>query len=293
MTKSEEIFNYCLEKYNNVFTATRDKLTDEALKSSKKHILNNQKTEEIEKAAQKEAIKQSIIDGRLVFPDYIAVLWSYIYKAHLYRKSGITDPIVVHNAISAEQSWRASSGHAFEEMIKELGTSALNGTGIKFILQKDLNILIKANELANEPRDIAWLEKKIKGDTFDLYVISIKEGKTYCVGCCQCKTSIRDRVTRDREPSIEAMKSFFWSIAFVLDGTMLNVPKYIDMVNGNPNSDFVINGWHGLYDLSSTTNNDRIYALDINFEILRNHTIKAVEYWHTQRQWFNVEWKAK
>ena len=181
---------------------------------------------------------------------------------------------------------------SFEKVICRLANLKLVDTHINFLLQRDLNILIKANELANEPRDIAWLEKKIKSDTFDLYVINIKDGKTYCVGCCQCKTSIRDRVTRDREPSIEAMKCFFWSIAFVLDGTMLNVPKYIDMVNGNPNSDYAKNGWHGLYDLSSSKNNDRIYALDINFDILRNHTIKAVEYWHTQRQWFNQDWRA-
>lgn len=44
-----------------------------------------------------------------------------------------------------------SSGHAFEEMVKELASLALHGTGVEIILQRDLNTLIKADELANEP----------------------------------------------------------------------------------------------------------------------------------------------
>ena len=160
--------------------------------------------------------------------------------------------------------------------------SVLGDLPVEFVLQRDLNTLIKAGEIANEPRDISWLKEQIKGNIFDLFAITtyedkkfcfgcvqcktsvinisisfpfvikpltlfepvvhgflgmlakeikIKvkrinnlfaittyEDKKFCFGCVQCKTSIRDRVTRDREPSIHAMESYFWSVVFVLDG---------------------------------------------------------------------------
>lgn len=58
---------------------------------------------------------------------------------------------------------------SFEEMVKELASLALYGTGVEIVLQRDLNTLIKANELANEPRDISWLKEQIKANIFDLY----------------------------------------------------------------------------------------------------------------------------
>ena len=144
-------------------------------------------------------------------------------------------------------------------MTKELANLALCNTPIKFLLQRDLSTLLKAKELANDPRDIAWLEKQIEVDNFDLYVVAVKDDKIYCFGCVQCKTSIRDRVSRDRELSSEAMRAFFWSISLVLDGTMLKTPKSIAMVNGGQTT-FSENGWHGMCDLSSTFRGIKIYS---------------------------------
>lgn len=185
-----------------------------------------------------------------------------------------------------------SNSHAFSNMTKELANLALCGTPIKFLLQRDLSTLLKAKELANDPRDIAWLEKQIDVDNFDLYVTAEKDGKTFCFGCVQCKTSIRDRVSRDRELSSEAMKAFFWSISLVLDGTMLKTPKYIAMVNGGQTT-FMENGWHGMYDLSGTIPCGRIYALDMDFAIIRDHALQAYKSWSEQRQWFTNEWSAE
>ena len=56
-------------------------------------------------------------------------------------------------------------------MIKELASLTLEGTDVSIILQRDLNTLIKAGELDNEPRDISWLKDQIKGNIFDLYCI--------------------------------------------------------------------------------------------------------------------------
>lgn len=298
----QEIFEYCKTKYNLVYSEEKQRLEAQASHNSRSNTLSESKLKEIEAAAQLRAIKISMIEGRKLYPNYIPLLWSCIYKAHLYRKSGISDPVIVQNAIIAEQSWRASSGHAFEEMVKELGSLSLSGTNIRYILQKDLNILLKAKELANQPTDIAWLEKQVSGSIFDAYVIAdigvIEEStnmviqKPICFGCVQCKTSIRDRVSRDIVPSKEAMDSKFWSIGFVLDGTMFSVPKYRNMANGNVQSEFKKNGWHGLYVLSAETNDDRIYGVDLDFDIVREHTIKAFEAWHRDRMGFTIDWRA-
>lgn len=111
-------------------------------------------------------------------------------------------------------------------------------------------------------------------------------------GCAQCKTSIRDRVSRDIVPSNEAMKAPFWSIGFVLDGTMFSVPKYKNMVNGNANTEFKKNGWHGMYVLSENTTLDRIYAVDLDFDIIKRHTNQAFEKWDKDRNGFTSDWRA-
>ena len=64
---------------------------------------------------------------------------------HIFRRSGINvDEQTVAKVISAEQSWRKSSGHTFEELIKELANLSLQGTNVAILLQKDFNLLIKA-----------------------------------------------------------------------------------------------------------------------------------------------------
>ena len=302
MIMEKEIFDYCIKRYAEVYQETKQTLEEDAINRSRTHTISDNKADEIEAASQLRAIKVSMIDGRKIYPNQIPLLWSCIYKAHLYRKSGIADPTVVASAIKAEQSWRASSGHAFEEMVKELGTLSLTGTNIRYILQKDLSILLRAHELGNQPTDIAWLEKQVSGSIFDAYVVAdidvIDENtgevvkKPFCFGCVQCKTSIRDRVSRDIVPSKEAMESKFWSIGFVLDGTMFSVPKYRNMANGNVDSEFKKNGWHGLYVLSYDANDDRIYGVDLNFDVVREHTIKAFNAWHKDRMGFTIDWRA-
>ena len=102
--------------------------------------------------------------------------------------------------------------------------------------------MIKAGELSNEPRDINWLKEQVRSGVFDLYAVIEKDnGKKFCYGCIQSKTSIRDRVTRDREPSLQAMRSFFWSVIIVLDGDFLRLPKFIAMIDGGT-SEYPNNG---------------------------------------------------
>lgn len=284
-----DCYKFCLNAYKTEY--------DRSLRQLKKEHEGKKVSEtmldEFDREAQKSAIRISITKALRKFSDEpVAELWNAIYRAHLFRKSGISDLETINKVISADQSWKKSSGHAFEEMVKELSNLSLYGTGIEVILQRDLNTLIKANELANEPRDINWLREQISANIFDLYCILSIDNKKYCFGCVPAKTSIRDRVTRDREPSIHAMQSFFWSVIFVLDGDFLRLPKFVSMVNGG-SEEFRENGWHGMYVFSAKEQKDRIYPLAMDFELFKSHALQAAEQWQKRRQWFDSKWKAE
>lgn len=280
----------CKEIYNSTYKSEKKRLYEEVISSSKYQIVSKEKENKIETNAQKEAIKRAMIQTMRSFPnEESANIWRAVYEVHIHRKSGIDNADVIAKVISADQSWKKSSGHAFEEMIKILATIALNGTGIEIILQKDLNNLIKDKKIANEPRDISWLKEQIKASVFDLYAIVTRDNKKFCFGCIQSKTSIRDRVTRDREPSLQAMASYFWSTVIVLDGDFLRLPKFIAMVNGGT-AEYELNGWHGMYVFSEQYTGGRIYSTNLDFKNFRNHAIEAAKYWLTQRQWFDNNW---
>lgn len=279
---------YC----RKIYTAVYDQMMAEQISSSKSpDAISEKKMNEFEVAAQKEAIKQAIIKGLEDCPRTdAALIWRAIYETHIHHKSGIDNADIIHKVISADQSWKKSSGHAFEEMVKLLASEALAPDNIAIILQRDLNTLIKADEINNEPRDISWLKEQIQSDVFDLYAIVTVGDKKYCFGCIQCKTSIRDRVTRDREPSLRAMQSYFWSVAIVLDGDFLKLKKFKDMVNGGTSTQRA-NGWHGLYILTNEEEGGRIFHTNVHFEVFKQHAVEAAHMWLTQRQWFNEEWK--
>ena len=281
----------CRRIYGSVYIAERHRLYQEALSSSRSGHISEDREAKIETEAQKEAIKRATIETMQAFPqEDSANIWRAVYEVHVHRKSGIDDADTIAKVISADQSWKKSSGHAFEEMIKLLASAALNGTGIEIILQRDLNTLIKAGEISNEPRDISWLKEQIKASVFDLYaVVTRTDEKKFCFGCIQSKTSIRDRVTRDREPSLQAMESYFWSTIIVLDGDFLRLPKFISMVNGGT-TEHPTNGWHGMYVFSEQYSGGRIYATDLDFKNFKEHAIRAAQYWLTQRQWFDHTW---
>ena len=282
-------YRFCLKAYKTAYSRSLSTLTQ---KQTGRGVPES-KMDGFDREAQKSAIRIAFTKALREFPDEpVAELWNAIYRAHLFRKSGISDLDTISKVISADQSWKKSSGHAFEETVKELASLTLHGTDLEVILQRDLNLLIKAGELYNEPRDISWLREQIKANIFDLYCILHKDGKKYCFGCVQAKTSIRDRVTRDREPSIHAMQSFFWSVVFVLDGDFLRLPKFASMINGG-SEEFPENGWHGMYVLSAKERCDRIYPLTTSFDTFRLHALQASEHWQKRRQWFDRNWKAK
>ena len=287
-----KVAEFCRDTYTRKYGECVKSLTKEVEKGNPKKKLSGAAVECIEKAAQKEAIKCSFVESMKKFNGVSASeIWAHIYESHMHRKSGVSDSLLISKIVSADQSWKKSSGHAFEEMIKSLASDALKNDHIEIVLQRDLSILIKAGEIANEPRDVSWLKEQVKSSVFDLYALIRKDDKTYCFGCIQSKTSIRDRVTRDREPSLHAMASFFWSAVIVLDGDFLKLPKFMAMVNGGT-IEFPENGWHGMYELSGHATKGRIYSLDLDFSLFREHAILAANQWLNQRQWFDHKWVA-
>lgn len=49
------------------------------------------------------------------------------------------------------------------------------------------------------------------------------------------------------------------------------------MVNGNKDTIFLTNGWHGMYALSRVNANGRIYKLDKNLNLFVNHLEQALK----------------
>lgn len=280
---------FCLQTYNELYnqyyTQFLDGKTSENAKKS------------AEREAQKWAIKETLkLALERYTPEHEASeLWRAIYVAHLKRKAGIADlntlnEDIIQRVISADQSWKKASGHAFESFIAEVTNPVLEQYGVKFVLQRELSEMIRQNEIHNDPVDMTWLNQRIHTDVFDLYAISTWQGHHFVFGCIQSKTSIRDRVTRDREPSQQAMNASFWSIAVALDGTFLALPKFQEMVNGG-GEDYVENGWHGLYVMSDRFTVDRIYPVDKDLSLLIDHAKQASEAFMRARLRFDRNWR--
>jgi len=272
-SQQKELIDRCIDLYNANF----DNLT--AYKT--------------ENDAQRDAIALSFDEAISEFGiKHSTEVWRAIQSAHVQRKSGaLIDAETIGKVSSANQSWNKSSGHAFEQSFCVKINSFLANTNIKFILQRELSATISDKSILNKPRDMEVINAWLKSSAFDAYsIIYNKAGKGTVFGCIQCKTSIRDRVTRDREPSLQAMSLHFWSAAVVVDGGFLKLPKFIAMVNGG-SADYKKNGWHGMYSFSETVNNGRVFLLDDQLQPLVGHAISASKSWEEERQWIDIDWE--
>ena len=252
--------------------------------------------QDAERSAQLTAISKTFQHFFQISPEECTKIWDALRAAHLKRKANIDFELneeQIDSVISAAQSWVKSSGHAAEAFFADFSKNLLSTSNIEIVLQKNLSSLIKEDKITNPSRDLAQISSWIDSGAFDLYFIfRNSEGNGFTVfGCVQSKTSIRDRVTRDREPSIHAMSNYFWSVALTVDGTFLGLGKFKAMVNGGDES-FPENGWHGLYALSTPVVEDRIYHLDSGFNPLVEHAKIAKAQFIENRQWFNRDWRA-
>ena len=89
------------------------------------------------------------------------------------------------------------------------------------------------------------------------------------------------------------MNRHFWSVAITLDGEFLGISKYVNMVNGNKDTIFLTNGWHGMYALSRVNANGRIYKLDKNLNLFVNHLEQALKKRIAGTANFDSGWIAK
>ena len=282
---------FCQRTYNDLYYQTYNQ------------ILNGRTSQAAQTAAERDAQKLAIKETlKVALERYAsayeaAELWRAIYVAHLKRKAGVADlniidEEIISRVISADQSWKKASGHAFEAFIGEVANPALQQYGVKFVLQRELSEMIHNGDIHNDEVDMTWINQRIHTDVFDLYAISSWQNHNYVFGCIQSKTSIRDRVTRDREPSQQAMNASFWSIAVALDGAFLALPKFQEMVNGG-GEDYEENGWHGLYVMSERYTLDRIYPIDRNLSLLIDHARQASEAFMRARLRFDRTWRPQ
>ena len=252
--------------------------------------------ESSERSAQHEAMLTSFDEGYDAYRNEAtaADIWNAIYSAHLRRKAGDFNASnlneeIIDKVVSGAQSWKKSSGHVFEHYIVQKTAERLSQYNIRFVLQKDLTAMLRNNEISNETADL--IPTMAESDDFDIYALVNVNGNNVVFGCVQAKTSVRDRVGRDRDFSIPVMSRGFWSVAVVLDGTYLSMPKFQHMVNGGGETQYVDNGWHGVYVMSNMDNCDRIYR-DEDLQILIEHAHLASVKFTTARQRFNGTWSA-
>ncbi|WP_294619200.1 BsaWI family type II restriction enzyme [uncultured Roseovarius sp.] len=273
--RQEQIIARCVELYDSEFAAC-------------------ERAGESETDAQRHAISKSfeLAVGEFGVKD-ASFIWRAIDSAHVKRKSGaLIEPEVIDGVRAASQSWNKSSGHAFEQSFCSVMNEKLHNTNMRFLLQREISALIKNQCLLNKERDLASINGWNASSVFDVFVAQKEPNEELfeVFGCVQCKTSIRDRVTRDREPSTQAMNSFFWSIAVVIDGHFLKLPKFEHMVNGGSN-DYPNNGWHGMYAFSNCSNVDRVFLLEDGLEPLIEHSKKAYRAFNSERQWLDADWR--
>ena len=220
------------------------------------------------------------------------------YSAEDLRKAGYTLTEMRMAGIGAKELRRAgySAGELRNEgfLIKELKKAGYTAAEMKEAIKKE--------KLTNDAPDVKWLSDVLSSSNFDLYVVHDEkdeegEDKMFCFGVTQCKTSLRDRVTRDYSNSKTAMAHFFWSTCVTLNTKGLIAKtegkktefEYMIM-GGDPAKQFDINGYHAFYAISESKSGrykeTRIYYTDTGLDIVREHATKALMICKDQRRRF-------
>ena len=297
----KELYDFCIASYKKKFNQKYSTMVNEESSKSAK--------ENARRISQRDAVDETFVQALMKYSGEISAedsgkgttiekhIWTAIGSVHKLNLANLgelgVDPSVesevYRRCISAQQSWIKTSGHSFERYISNLSNQKLQDNEISFILQSELTALIKNKKLSNTEKDIDGLRKW--GKDFDLYAIQRIHGETHVFGCIQSKTSIRDRVGRDRPFSLNAMENLFWSAAVTLDGTFLNMPEFQSLVNGGGSYD--TNSWHGMYAMSGILENmDRIYLVNDQMDLFIDHAISAAKQFIKDRRQLDCTWKA-
>ncbi len=177
-------------------------------------------------------------------------LWKQIRELFTSERAGTNlKEGQIAAVISADQSWRRSSGVALENTIKATFNPLLEEYKITIFTGEEIMQMIGNDTLDNDKEDIRDIRECIKGKDFDLFICLRGGGEKYkCFGLMQIKTSIRDRLNMNTRPSREMMERNFWSCVICLDtDNFLSLPKFDSMAK---------NHWHGFYVISDKTGNN-------------------------------------
>lgn len=283
-----EIEDFCAEQYRTAFE-------DEFQKT-------RGTVEEKSRAAQKVAINSTVLAAMEKYPNTsMNELWDAIKISYIVHKSSF-DVDTIRIIESTTQSWKSSSGKAFEDLVSSLITEELSEYSIIAVVQTDMKRLIDSDLILNDFDDINWFLDCIDNDDYDCYVLHKDSDKYTCFGVLQCKTTLRDRVTRDREPSITAMeKHNLWSTIFILNGEHLigkrSPSEFEYMVEGGGKK-FPGVGFHSLYCFSNEDNlgqykgrtKSRLFFENLCLTDFKKHAILAYKMYRNQRHKFNRNW---
>lgn len=163
------------------------------------------------------------------------------------RVSGLTVEEIAR-AKKADQKWLNMSGNAYEVIIKNEINEEMMFSNIKVLTPTELRMALSKDKVKNDEKDLELIRNWITGKTFDLYIVKSVADGVVVFSVVQCKKSIRERVSRDREPSMKAMRNGFWSILISLsdDGLGTTVgTKSREMFNGGIH--FRGKGWSVAY----------------------------------------------
>lgn len=256
----------------------------------------NPKTKKISKISlvesNKFAMKETLQDAMEKYPDSCpSILWKTLQEVYVDLGTDGLTLEQVRQAKSVDQSWNKSSGHAFEEFICSYYNDELLKNNVKLILKKELSSLVKNGLIHNDSEDMPVIQNWLKQSSFDIFVTFSDNNETKVFGTIESKTSIRERVLKDRETALQSMEENYWATIIVLDGDFLKNQKFQDMVNGDGDNDstFKLNGWHGMYVFSEISENKRIYNCDSFIE----HCLEAKTRWVQKRNRLKRDWQAE
>lgn len=225
---------------------------------------NNYTTEELSFVIDKAIQNHNIEDKQKLF--------AVIEEVAKERTSGLNVE-QIKLAKSADQKWLNISGLAYERIIKNEINNEFQDEIIA-LTSSEVGQMLKENLILNSENDKNLLATWVKGKTFDLFIGKNISNRTIKIfGVVQCKKSIRERVSRDREPSLFAMENGFWSILIASDGGALGskTTKAREMFNGN-GVHFEKNGWDSAYFENLSFESGRIFFKERLFKDIKNNS---------------------
>lgn len=154
----------------------------------------------------------------------------------------------INAAKKADQKWLNMSGNAYEVIAQKEINEKLLFSNARVLNPLELRKALKENKVINSEKDLQLINKWLSGRTFDLFIANLTPKGLNVFSVVQCKKSIRERVSRDREPSMLAMRNGFWSILLSLSDDGLGKKedtKAREMFNGGKH--FRGKGWSSAY----------------------------------------------